>query len=255
MGLKPTYGLVSRYGLTALSWSLDHPGPMARTVEDAALTMNVIAGHDTNDVASVAVDVPDYTTALTGEVRGLRIGVPKEYFDIPVDPQVDQAVRDALRLLESMGAVVTEVPFPTFSQAPAISTPILMAEAAAYHRDMPAEDLEKLEPSVRLRLEAGLLISAADYLRAQQTRSVFNREVRQLLREVDLLAGPSRAGYRSQNTEHRGAGWGKISGSCVSADAVYPALQHYRFSRHLNSLWLLRRRSSHRFAVGGPALR
>ena len=191
VGLKPTYGLVSRYGLTPLSWSLDHPGPMARTVEDAALTMNVIAGYDPNDLASAAVDVPDYTTALTGEVRGLRIGVPREYFDIPVDPQVDQAVRDALGLLESMGAVVTEVPFPVFSQAPAISTPILMAEAAAYHRNMPAEDLDKLEPSVRLRLEAGLLISAADYLRAQQTRSIFNREVRELLREVDLLAGPT----------------------------------------------------------------
>ena len=191
VGLKPTYGLVSRYGLTPLSWSLDHPGPMVRTVEDAALTMNVIAGHDTNDVASAAVDVPDYTTALTGEVRGLRIGVPREYFDVPLDPQVVQAVRDALGLLESMGAVVTEVPFPMFPQAPAISTPILMAEAAAYHRDLLAEDIDKLDPPVRLRLEAGLLISAADYLRAQQTRSIFNREVRQLLREVDLLAGPT----------------------------------------------------------------
>lgn len=119
VGLKPTYGLVSRAGLTPLSWSLDHPGPMVRTVEDAALSMNVMAGYDPGDVASARVDVPDYTTALTGDVRGLRIGVPKEYFDAPLDPQVGQAVRDALDVLESLGATVTEVSFPHVSRCPA----------------------------------------------------------------------------------------------------------------------------------------
>ena len=191
VGLKPTYGLVSRNGMIPLSWSLDHPGPMVRTVEDAALTMNVIAGHDTKDVASASVDVPDYTTALTGDVRGLRIGVPREYFEVPVDPQVAQAVREALGLLESMGAIVTEVSFPMFTETQAIGTAILFAEAAAYHRDMLAKDGDKLYPPVRLRLEAGLFVSAADYLRAQQGRSLFNSEVRQLLKEVDLLAGPT----------------------------------------------------------------
>ena len=191
VGLKPTYGLVSRYGLTPLSWSLDHPGPMVRTVEDAALTMNVIAGHDPKDVASAFVDVPDYTTALTGDVRGLRIGVPKEYFEAPLDPQVGEAVRDALDLLADMGAVVTEVSFPMFKHAQVISTAILMAEASAYHRDLLAKDGERLYPPVRLRLEAGLFISAADYLRAQQARSLFDRQARQLLAEVDLVAGPT----------------------------------------------------------------
>ncbi|HAI99311.1 MAG TPA: Asp-tRNA(Asn)/Glu-tRNA(Gln) amidotransferase GatCAB subunit A, partial [Dehalococcoidia bacterium] len=104
VGLKPTYGLVSRYGLTPLSWSLDHPGPMVRTVEDAALAMNVIAGHDHRDVASARVEIPDYTSALTNDVRGLRIGVPREYFDAPLDPEVAQSVREALDLLESLGA-------------------------------------------------------------------------------------------------------------------------------------------------------
>ena len=191
VGLKPTYGLVSRYGMIPLSWSFDHPGPMVRTVEDAALTMNVIAGHDTKDVASASVNVPDHTTALTGDVRGLRIGVPREYFEAPLDPQVSQAVRDALGLLESLGAIVTEVSFPMFTDTQAIGTAILMAEAAAYHRDMLAKDGDKLYPPVRLRLEAGLFVSAADYLRAQQGRSLFNNEVRQLFKEVDLLAGPT----------------------------------------------------------------
>ena len=191
VGLKPTYGLVSRHGLTPLSWSLDHPGPIVRTVEDAALTMNVIAGHDPKDVASAQVAVPDYRAALSGDVRGLRIGVPKEYFEVPLDPEVGRAVRDAISLLESMGAVVTEVSFPMFHYSSPVSTAILMAEAAAYHRDLLARDGDKLYPPVRLRLEAGLFISAADYLRAQQARSLFDREARQLLEQVDLLAGPT----------------------------------------------------------------
>ena len=195
VGLKPTYGLVSRYGLTPLSWSLDHPGPMVRTVEDAALALNIIAGHDPKDVASAQVEVPDYATALTGSdgvgVRGLRIGVPKEYFQVPLDPQVERAVQEAISLLESMGAAVTEVSFPMFHDSQAISGAILVAEAAAYHRDLLLAQGHKLYPPVRLRLEAGLFITAADYLRAQQARTLFNRQARELLEHVDLLAGPT----------------------------------------------------------------
>ena len=191
VGLKPTYGLVSRYGLTPLSWSLDHPGPMVRTVEDAALSMNAIAGYDPKDVASANVSVPDYTEALTGDVRGLRIGVPKEYFEAPLDPEVRQSVENALSQFESMGAEVREVSFPMFEQSQAISTAILLAEAAAYYRDVVQKDGDKVYTPVRLRLEAGLFISAADYLRAQQARSLFDRQNRELLNEVDLLAGPT----------------------------------------------------------------
>ena len=191
VGFKPTYGLVSRYGLTPLSWSLDHPGPMVRTVEDAALTMNVIAGHDAKDPASARAEIPDYATGLTGDVRGLRVGVPKEYFDAPLDPEVERVVRAAIDLLADMGAVVTEVSFPMFPHSDPISTTIIMAEAAAYHRDLLTTDADKIYPPVRLRLEAGLFISAADYLRAQQARSMFNGEARRLLERVDLLAGPT----------------------------------------------------------------
>ena len=191
VGHKPTYGLVSRHGLTPLSWCMDHPGPMVRTVEDAALTMNVIAGYDPNDVASTRREVPDYTKSLTGEVRGLRIGVVKEFFEAPLDPQVGEAVKHAIDLLEELGAAVSQVSFPMYRHSQAISGTILMAEAAAYHRELLAQDGDRLYPPVRLRLEAGLFISAADYLRAQQARSEFDREARQLLREVDLLAGPT----------------------------------------------------------------
>ncbi|HAA94609.1 MAG TPA: Asp-tRNA(Asn)/Glu-tRNA(Gln) amidotransferase subunit GatA [Dehalococcoidia bacterium] len=191
VGLKPTYGLVSRYGLTPLSWSLDHPGPMTRTVKDAAITMNVIAGHDPKDVASANVDIPDYTSALTGDVKGLKIGIVKEYFEAPLDPEVRKAVMDAIGQLESMGAEVREVSFPMYNQSQAISSAVLMSEATAYHRDLLESDDQSIYEPVRQRLESGLFISAADYLRAQQARTLLDRESRKLLDEVDLLAGPT----------------------------------------------------------------
>lgn len=192
VGLKPTYGLVSRAGLTPLSWCLDHPGPMVRTVEDAALTLNAIAGPDPKDRATNnARPIPDYTAALTGSVAGLRIGVVREYFDAPLDPEVADAVRAALSQLETMGATLTEVSFPLFADSQAISGTILMSEAAAYHRELLATDGDKFTPSVRLRLEAGLFVTAADYLKAQQARARFNHEMAGLFRDVDLLAGPT----------------------------------------------------------------
>jgi aspartyl-tRNA(Asn)/glutamyl-tRNA(Gln) amidotransferase subunit A len=191
VGLKPTYGLVSRAGLTPLAWSMDHPGPLTRTVADAALTLNAIAGYDPRDVASARVSIPDYTTALTGDVRGLRIGVPREFLEAPLDPEVAATVQQGLAVLEQLGARVTEVSFPLFPEAQAISGTILMAEASACHRDLLARDAEKLYPPVRLRLEAGLFITAADYLRAQQARSRFNARLGDLFQEVDLLAGPT----------------------------------------------------------------
>ncbi len=191
VGLKPTYGLVSRAGLTPLSWCLDHPGPMVRTVEDAAIAMNVIAGHDPADQATSTREVPDYTATLSGLVAGLRIGVVREYFEAPLDSEVETAVRAAIAQLSEMGATVTEVSLPMFADAQAISGTILMSEAAAYHRDLLAKDGDKLTPSVRLRLEAGLFVTAADYLKAQQARARFNYEMSQLFNDVDLLAGPS----------------------------------------------------------------
>ena len=120
-----------------------------------------------------------------------NVNQPKQFFEAPLDPEVAQAVRDAIALLESMGASVKEVDFPMFNDSQAISTAMLMAEASAYHKDLLAKDGDKLYPPVRLRLEAGLFITAADYLRAQQGRALFNQQTRDLLKEVDLLAGPT----------------------------------------------------------------
>ena len=190
VGLKPTYGRVSRAGLTPLSWCLDHPGPMVRTVEDAALTMNVIAGHDPRDHATADAPVPDYTTALTGDIRGLRIGVVREYFETEIDPAVATLTQQAVAVLGELGAEIVEVSLPLYEYAQPISNAILSAEATAAHRDILLSDGDKLYPQVRERLEEGFFISAAEYLRAQQARQVFCQQVAGLLENVDLLAGP-----------------------------------------------------------------
>ncbi len=191
VGLKPTYGLLSRHGLTALSWSMDHPGSMVRSVEDCALALNATAGYDPNDPASARVELPDYTKALTGNIKGLRIGVPKEYFQAPIDPQVEGAVRGAIDLLGELGGTVTEVSWPMYSYSQPISSTIVMAEATAYHNELLRTRASQMDPTVRLRLESGFFISATDYLRAQQARTLFNRQSMELLEQVDLLAGPT----------------------------------------------------------------
>ena len=189
-GIKPTYGRVSRYGLTPLSWSLDHPGPMARSVEDCTLALGVLAGYDPRDPASANEPVPDYHAALTGDVRGLRVGVPREYFEVPLEPGVERAVRDALDVLRHLGAEVKEVSWPMFHDSGAISMIILYAEAAAHHRDLLVQRGNEYDPSVRWRFESGLFISGADYLRALRGRLVYTQVVRELFQDVDLLAGP-----------------------------------------------------------------
>jgi aspartyl-tRNA(Asn)/glutamyl-tRNA(Gln) amidotransferase subunit A len=191
VGLKPTYGRLSRHGMATLSWSLDSPGPMTRTVEDNALVMNAIAGFDPRDPSSSEVPVPDYTKGLTGDLKGLRIGVPMQYFEVPVDPQVKQAVLQAVEKLRSLGASVQEVSWPLYHYYESISSVILLSEGAAAHRELVCAKGAGLYEPLRMRLETGLFVSAPDYIRAQQARVLFNRQCHELFDTVDLLVGPT----------------------------------------------------------------
>jgi aspartyl-tRNA(Asn)/glutamyl-tRNA(Gln) amidotransferase subunit A len=191
VGFKPTYGRLSRYGITVLAWSQDHPGPMARTVEDCALVMNGVAGYDPNDPTSVKLPVPDYTKALTGHIKGLRVGVVKEFLEVPIESQVKGFVWKAIEKLEELGAIVSEVSWPIYHYAMAIASTIQMAEATAYHSKLIRENGSEIYPPVRLRLEAGIFISATDYIQAQRARTLFYRQSLDLLKKVDLLAGPT----------------------------------------------------------------
>jgi aspartyl-tRNA(Asn)/glutamyl-tRNA(Gln) amidotransferase subunit A len=191
VGLKPTYGRLSRYGMTVLSWSQDHPGPMGRIVEDCALVMNAVAGYDPRDPSSAHRLIPDFTQSLTEDIKGLRVGVPKEPFEDPIDSEVEHFVRNAIELLVKLGATVYEISWPLYHESKAISSTILMAEATAYHSQLMKQQDFRLDPKVRLRLEAGLLISAVDYLQAQRARRLFYQQSCDLFKKVDLLAGPT----------------------------------------------------------------
>lgn len=193
-GLKPTFGRVSRRGIVPLSWSLDHAGPMARTVEDVAVFLQAIAGRDPLDESSTDVPVPDYRAGLDGGLAGLRVGVPDSFFFDAVDPQVEAAVRAAIGRLESLGAEVRDVSLPKLSELGAALTSMMLPEATAYHQKWLNERPDDYGDAVRFRLELGATISATAYVQAQRLREMLMREWREdVFSKVDLIATPTTA--------------------------------------------------------------
>ena len=191
VGLKPTYGRVSVFGVTTLSWTLDHVGPMARTVADVAYMLHVMAGADPLDRNAAAAPVPDYSEALTGNVQGLRLGVPTEYFFDHVHPETEAALRRAISLLKDMGAVLVDVKVRDAALCGPASSVILNSEAAAYHEKELKENADLLQPLVRERLEVATFNSAVDYIKALRIRTVLMEEKRRLFQTCDVLMLPS----------------------------------------------------------------
>ena len=194
VGHKPTYGLVSRYGVSPLSWGLDHCGPMTRTVMDTAYAMNAIAGHDANDPTSARVDVPDYAASARESIRGLRLGVPREFFEFPMEVEVREAVERAMAVLEELGAELVEVSWPNFYRAVTMGHLISIAEASSIHTHLVetrgSEEVTKILHKFP-RIEAGMMISAADYLEVLKFRRNYTQESHQVMKDVDLLVGPT----------------------------------------------------------------
>ena len=190
VGLKPTHGRVSRAGVLSLSWTLDHTGPMARTVEDCAYLLQVMAGHDPADPASSRAPVQDYLAPLRRDIRGVRIGVPRDYFFDAVDPEVERAFNEALDTLRRLGAEVRDVQIPSLAATHSFLL-ILMAEAFAYHeRDIRAHP-GLYGDVVRERILAGALVTASEYMQAQRIRAQICRETAEVLGQVDVLATPT----------------------------------------------------------------
>jgi aspartyl-tRNA(Asn)/glutamyl-tRNA(Gln) amidotransferase subunit A len=190
-GLKPTYGRVSRVGLTPLSWSLDHAGPMAKTVEDVALLLQAMAGYDALDPGSAQQPVPDYAAALGGDIRGLRIGIPREYFFDVIDPEVETAVRQATDVLTGLGASLHTVSWPALRYVTLAALIIVLVEASAYHDVWIRTRPQDYAPDIALRLKWGLLLPASAYVKAQRLRALLCREAAQLWRQVDVLVTPA----------------------------------------------------------------
>ncbi|MFH8658773.1 amidase [Streptomyces afghaniensis] len=191
VGLKPTYGLVPRHGVTPLSWSLDHVGPITRTAEDAALVLAALAGHDPRDPASLTAPPAHYRPGPDTDLAGLRIGVPRTYYFDHVDPEVAAAVRSAIGRLQALGARLVDVDIPMARYIQATHWGLMVPEATAYHESSLRTVPELYQGDVRILLEAGELMPAGDYLRAQRSRTLMRQEWARLLREVDLIAAPS----------------------------------------------------------------
>ena len=190
VGLKPTYGRVSRFGVTTLSWTCDHVGPMAKTVADVASMLEAMAGADPRDTATAAVPVPKFGTSLAGGIKGLRLGVANQFFK-GMHADTEAAVRGAISLLEKLGAVPVDVTVRNTELCGPASWVILMSEAAAFHEKRLKETPELLDPLVRERLEVATFNSAVDYIKALRLRTVLMEEMRRVFRTCDILALPA----------------------------------------------------------------
>jgi aspartyl-tRNA(Asn)/glutamyl-tRNA(Gln) amidotransferase subunit A len=214
VGLKPTYGRVSRYGIIAFASSMDQVGPMTKDVEDCALLLEAIAGYDPADSTSVNRPVPHYANALTGDIKGLKLGIPKEYFVSGMQPEVDQAVRDAIRLLEKNGALIEEISLPHTEYAIAVYYIVATAEASSnlarydgmrYGHRASAKDLtetymrsrqEGFGAEVKRRIMLGTYVLSAGYydayyLKAQRARSLIKKDFDDAFQRCDAIITPT----------------------------------------------------------------
>ena len=192
VGIRPTWGLVSRYGMLGVSWSMDIGGPLSRTVEDCALTLQAIAGYDPLDPTTANRPVPDYCAGLGDSIQGLRLGVIREAVGADfLHPQVRSAVSQALEVLEHLGAVLTDVSLPLLPSAAAVTRAILAVESASLHHDWVRHRLHEYDHNVAIDFLTGSLLPASLYYKAQKLRELTRRQVLEVLQSVDVLALPS----------------------------------------------------------------
>ncbi|GEA13952.1 MAG: aspartyl-tRNA(Asn)/glutamyl-tRNA(Gln) amidotransferase subunit [Moorella sp. (in: firmicutes)] len=214
VGMKPTYGRVSRYGLVAFASSLDQIGPITRDVTDCALVLGVIAGHDPSDSTSADLPVPDYRAALQPEIKGLKIGVPREYFGAGIEPEVEKVVRRAIAKLEEMGAICEETSLPHteyalpayYLVAPAeASSNLARYDGVSYGLRVPGKDIIEMYmntrsqgfgPEVKRRIMLGTYALSsgyydAYYLKALKVRTLIRRDFEAAFSKYDLLATPT----------------------------------------------------------------
>lgn len=203
VSIKPTYGRVSKHGCFPFAWSLDHVGPMTKTVEDAAILLQAMAGHDPLDTTTASLPVPDYSSYLHKDVADMVIGINEEYLFANADEQVEKSVRHVINELEKLGAKIVPVQFKTFENALFAFMMTMAAEATALHHENLVKRPEDYGIEVRTELMFGELISAVDYLQAQQIRRTIRDEFEEVFQEVDVIVGPTlpfTAGYIGTDT-------------------------------------------------------
>jgi aspartyl-tRNA(Asn)/glutamyl-tRNA(Gln) amidotransferase subunit A len=190
VGLKPTYGLVSTRGAIPLSWSLDHVGPVTRTVADTALMLQVIAGYDPQDITSEEIKVPDYAQTLRANVSSTRIGVPREFFFADLDAEIEAAVRNALSVLGKLTAGIREVALSANTME-SLRDVVRAAEAYAYHREFVAKTPELYQPPTLKRIRAGADVTTPAYIQARRDLTQVRRTAGKSFESVDALVTPT----------------------------------------------------------------
>jgi aspartyl-tRNA(Asn)/glutamyl-tRNA(Gln) amidotransferase subunit A len=191
VGLKPTYGRVSRKGVITLSWSMDHVGTLTRTVSDAALLLEHMAGYDPLDRTSSRRPVPSYAVHLVDPVKGRVIGIPRKHFYESLHPEVDRALRTALNHLEELGAHLEEIALEGSGDLEFVGPLLYRVEAFAQHARRLRERGQDYGRRARQKIAAGAFFSAADYLQATQIRETWNRNLEGVLRRVDAIVTPT----------------------------------------------------------------
>ena len=192
-GIKPTYGLLSRTGIQPLAYTLDHAGPLAWTVEDCAILLQAMAGHDPVDPGSANVPIPDYRAALSDGIKGVRIGVIRHFYetDVTVTPDVGAAMEASLKVLSDLGATLRDVTLPPLQDWNACGWLILAAEAYAVHEPWLKSRYNDYGKNFRDRVTLGAFFSAADYMAAIRFRRELNAALAKVMTEVDLLVLPT----------------------------------------------------------------
>ena len=186
VGLKPTYGLVSTRGVIPLSWSLDHVGPMCRSVTDAALMLQAIAGYDPLDINSVNTVPPDFAKGMTQKVSSLRIGIPRAVFYESLDPEIENAVTEALGVLRGLTARTHDVELPAYK-----TLPVVAAEAYTYHAPYFTKTPQLYQPMTRRRLEGGTTVTTTAYIEGRRELERLRRAVNDVFASVDVLVTPT----------------------------------------------------------------
>jgi aspartyl-tRNA(Asn)/glutamyl-tRNA(Gln) amidotransferase subunit A len=187
-GIKPTYGRVSRYGVLPLAFSFDHVGPLGSCVDDCALALSAIAGHDPRDPSSAAEPVPASSAEPQKRLDGLKIGVPSNFFFSSIDDEVDVSVKAAIAAMVNLGATAVEIRVPDIASINATQIVIQLAEVSALYAN--ERDASRFSPPLWNLLEQGRLIQATEYVNAQRLRSVFRREFNAIWKQVHVLAVP-----------------------------------------------------------------
>ena len=191
LGLKPTYGRVSRQGVAPLAWSMDHVGPLTRTASEAALVLEVIAGEDPADETASGRPVPRYTAEIDKPLDGVRIGLPRPMFFDSLQTDVAEAIDAAAAQLAAQGAELVETALPHLDEVLGAHRAIIFSEAAAYHQPFLAEKADRYGEDVRIQLQAGCCLTAVDYLRGQRVRRIVRDAWAEVFASVDCLLTPT----------------------------------------------------------------